>query len=400
MLRRLLMRRWLSYALAAATAILLVAASFVVLFGHGHGAPAPEHHASASTRSTTTPTEQAPPPRPSLPPIRRAIVEHGSLVVDGSPLFPIFSWGECTDGFQTSLPVGVNLYAGNRCGGIQAQLDVLAGRALSAAVAGEEDVPASPDVIGVFYPDEADARGITQATLPDVAPGSGVRFLTLSNHFYSGAAPLTYGRGMYPGLVAKADMVGFDLYPLQSWCRPERLVDVYLAQRELVRLARARPTYQWIEAAGMDLCPHGRTLVTPDTVRAESWLAVAGGARGLGYFPPAAWTGDVGRAISEVTETIRVLGPALLGPDVQVSVEPADGLVKAGARSRDGGLTIVVANAAYAPRRATVTVPGLADRTLTEVRSQRTIAPRGDSFSISLPGLGTGVYVAGGRLSG
>ena len=83
-------------------------------------------------------------------------------------------------------------------------------------------------MIGTFYPDEPDAHGTTGAELPDLPSNAGVRFLTLTNHFYSGAAPLAYGRGLYPGLIDKADMVGFDLYPLQNWCQPSRLVDVYL----------------------------------------------------------------------------------------------------------------------------------------------------------------------------
>ena len=103
-------------------------------------------------------------------------------------------------------------------------------------------------------------------------------------------------------------MIGFDLYPLQNWCRPERLVDVYLSQRAR-RSRQGKPTFQWIEAAGMT-CPHdGPTAVTPATVRAESWLAIAGGAKGLGFFPPAAWTGDVGEAIAEVTSTVRGARP-------------------------------------------------------------------------------------------
>ena len=68
----------------------------------------------------------------------------GRLVVDGVPFFPIFSWGECTDGFETSLPVGTNLYAANRCGGLEAQLPALGDRALSAAVAGEASPMRAP----------------------------------------------------------------------------------------------------------------------------------------------------------------------------------------------------------------------------------------------------------------
>ncbi|MGG7380231.1 hypothetical protein ACQ7B2_16255, partial [Escherichia coli] len=70
---------------------------------------------------------------------------------------------------------------------------------------------------------------------------------TLTSHFASMAAPLPAGRGMYPGLIARADVVGFDLYPLQELCRPEFLPAVFDAQAELVPLAWPRPTFQWIE---------------------------------------------------------------------------------------------------------------------------------------------------------
>ena len=318
-------------------------------------------------------------------------MREGRLVVDGKPFFPIFSWGECTDGFETSLPVGTNLYAANRCGGLEAQLPTLGDRALSAAVQGEP-VPEPGSVIGVFYPDEPEGHGLTAKTMQTIPPAEGVRFLTLTNHFYSGAAPLAQGRGIYPGLIAKADMIGFDLYPLQNWCRPERLVDVYYSQRELDELAKGKPTFQWIEAAGMT-CPHdGPTAVTPHTVRAESWLAIAGGAKGLGFFPPAAWTGDVGEAIAGVTEMTRELGPALTAPEVVATAEPADGLVKAGARRLGNQLTIVVANAGYEPADATITVPELDGRTLAVVGTGRRVAPDGDSFSERFPALGTRVY--------
>jgi len=47
-----------------------------------------------------------------------------------------------------------------------------------------------------------------------------ISFLTLTNHFYSLASPLPQGKGMYPTLMSIPDVVGFDLYPLQVWCRP------------------------------------------------------------------------------------------------------------------------------------------------------------------------------------
>jgi hypothetical protein len=350
-----------------------------------------EDDEQAPTTTHAAPPPPQPPP-PSAPPRHRAAVRDGRLVVDGKPFFPIMSWGECTDGFETSLPVGTNLYAGNRCGGLGAQLPALGDRALSAAVQGEP-VPDPGSVIGVFYPDEPDGQGLTAKTMATIDPKAGVRFLTLTNHFYSGAAPLAQGRGVYPGLVAKADMIGFDLYPLQSWCRPDRLVDVYHSQRELVDLAQGKPTFQWIEAAGMT-CPHdGPTAVTPQTVWAESWLAIAGGAKGLGFFPPAAWTGDVGEAIAEVTERVQQLGPALTSPETEARVEPADSLVRVGARKGGGKLTVAAVNAGYEPAEATITVPGLAGRALSVVDTGRRIEPDGDTFVERFPPLGARVYV-------
>ena len=376
----------------AAGVVLAVVAGVVLLVGRGGDEQPSSAHSPHVTPPPPPPGQHPPPPPPSRR--HRAEVRGGRLVVDGRPFFPIMSWGECVDGFETSLPVGTNLYAGNRCGGLEAQLPALGDHALSAAVQGEA-VPDPRSVVGVFYPDEADGRGLTAETMATIPQGAGVRFLTLTNHFYSGAAPLARGRGIYPGLIAKADMIGFDLYPLQSWCRPERLVDVYFSQRELVGLAQGKPTFQWIEAAGMT-CPHdGPTAVTPETVRAESWLAIAGGAKGLGFFPPAAWTGDVGEAIADVTSTVDRIEPLLVAPETLVNVDPSEGLVKAGARLLGSRLAVVAVNAGYEPAAATFAVPGLGGRPLTDLLSGRRVTPNGDFFTERLPGLAARVYVTG-----
>ena len=113
------------------------------------------------------------------------------------------------------------------------------------------------------------------------------------------------------------------------------------------------------------------------------------------FFPPAAWTGDVGEAIADVTSTVRKLTPALTAPEVEAQVDPADGLVKAGARKHDGRLTIVVANAGYEPASARITVPGLGGRPLTVVGSGRRVMPEGDTFDERFPALGARVYMTG-----
>ena len=106
----------------------------------------------------------------------------GVLLVDGSSFFPLIAWQQCPDQWTPNLDQGIDLFAGNPCTGLSSLLTALQGRAL--AVGTSDDAPATgPGLIGWFYPDEADGRGLDAATLP-APPAGGVRFLTLTNHFY------------------------------------------------------------------------------------------------------------------------------------------------------------------------------------------------------------------------
>ena len=152
--------------------------------------------------------------------------------------------------------------------------------ALSITSSGEAGI-GGPGVIGWYYPDEADLKRMTGDTLPrfpSLRVTGRLGLLTLSNHFYSRTQPLAEGRGIYPGLIEKSDLGGFDLYPLQEFCDRSWLPDVASAQQELVRFARGRPTFQWIEVSSFK-CEAPPLRVTAETVRAESWLAIVGGAR-------------------------------------------------------------------------------------------------------------------------
>jgi len=320
------------------------------------------------------------------PSIRRS---SGAILLDGQPFFPMIVWSQCPDGYGSNVSVGINLFAENPCGGLQAQLDALAGRAFSAAVAGKPG-GSGPGLLGYFHPDEADALGLTGSTLPPAPAGAaGLSFLTLTHHFYTGAAPLPEGRGMYPGLIARSDVVGHDLYPLQEWCRPDRLVDVWSAQQELVELAPEKPTFQWIEAADWR-CPGGKTAVTPATVRAESWLAIAGGANGLGFFP-ATWTPVIGRAIADISRDIAKLGPALLSPATPAHADHP--LVRAGGRTHNGAHYIVAVNAGFTTVQATVRAPWLGQASLSVLDEGRRVASLGGSFTDTFGPLAVHVYV-------
>ena len=325
---------------------------------------------------------------PPAPAADGAATRGGALLVNGAPFFPLIAWQQCPGQWAPNLAQGIDLFAGDPCTGLASLLVALQGRAL--AVGTSDDTPsAGPGLIGWFYPDEADGRGLTAATLP-AQPVGGVSFLTLTGHFYSGSAPLPNGRNQYPALIAKASVVGFDLYPLQEWCRPDRLGEVFDAQRQLVGLAPDKPTFQWIEVREMK-CPG--VPVTQADIRAESWLAIAGGAHGLGFFP-ADWGANVGATIHGIATRIKQLGPALERPTLPVAVGPAGSPVRASARELDGALYVLAVNPVNTPAAVTLRDPSLGDRTLEVLGQSRTLAATAGAIADVLPPLAVRIYVA------
>jgi hypothetical protein len=326
-------------------------------------------------------------PPPASP---AAAVGGGAILLDGQPFFPLLVLAQCPVEYPTSLAAGITLYAENPCGGIAEQSAALDGRAFSLTAAGEAGI-GGPGVIGWYYPDEADLKGLTGATLPQfptLEATARLRVLTITNHFYSTAAPLAQGKGIYPGLIEQADVVGFDLYPLQEFCDFARLPTVAAAQRELVQLAGGRPTFQWIEAQSWK-CRSPAVRVTPATVLAESWLSIAGGARGIGFFP-AGWDPDVTPAIAAVAKEVAALGAALTGADAPASATPP---VVAAARTVNGALYVIAVNPTRRAVRATLQVPGLEGRPAPVLGEGRSVATGGNSINDEFPPLGVHLYV-------
>jgi hypothetical protein len=318
----------------------------------------------------------------------RGAVRDGVLLVNGEPFFPLISWQQCPVQWQPSLDVGINLFAvGSPCASAGSTLATMKGRALVAGINGE---PAAPGLLGTFYPDEADARGLTGANLP--ALPAGLRFLTLTAHFAAAAAPLPSGRGMYPGLIAAADFVGFDLYPLQELCRSDLLPLDFDAQQELEALAPGKPTFQWIEARGMRCGNAPGIALSPKTIRAESWLALAAGAHGLGFFPPD-WDVFAPPVIRGLAARIRQLEPALLRPAQPVHVEGASG-VRAAARFYHGAVYVIAVNAGRKATAIRLTVPRLGNRSLLVLGTPKSRAAHRGTLTDRLPALGVRIYVA------
>jgi hypothetical protein len=318
------------------------------------------------------------------------------VLLDERPFFPVAVWGQCADGFGSNINDGINLFMGAGCGDEPMLADRLQGRAY-AVVDSENSEIDGRGVIGWYFPDEWDAfldsnvkRADLEKYIPTERPGR-ISFMTLTNHFYSRAEPLPQGRGMYPALVATADVVGFDLYPLQNWCRYDSFHDVFDSQLDLVALARGKPTFQWIEARQMD-CVGAQLDPTPETLRAEAWLSIAGGAHAIGYFPNN-WSAAVGAEIARTNHEIQTLIPALVEPAIAAS-SSLGSFVKVGARDHNGAVYVIAVNASRTPTTSTITVPALGDRMLRSLDGQHNVLAAGGAFTDSFGPLEARIYIA------
>jgi hypothetical protein len=322
-----------------------------------------------------------------------AVVTPRFLAVDGQPFFPRMVWNQCPWEYPQSLAAGIDVFMGTGCSDLSGQAAALRGRAFS-ILSLDERGREIPGTIGFHQADEADEHLPSASDLPLLPPSATTRrptFLTLTNHFFSGAAPLPQGRAIYPAFVARADMIGFDLYPLQIWCRRDTLHAVYEAQRELVALAGGKPTYQWIEAGSMSMCPW--LAPSPAIVRAETWLAIAGGARGIGWFPDY-WSQPIADEIGSLSREIASLAPALLGEDAPSTVSPSSSPIRAGVRTYDGATYVIAVNSWIEPVRASIRVPGLRASTV-RVLGDKTVLPVRDGTIVdSFRGLRVKIYVA------
>lgn len=328
----------------------------------------------------------------STPPTNTPAVPVGSsapLRVNGVALFPRMVWRQCPTYYPTSIGAGINVFLGASCAGPEEQFQKLAGRAASTTDAYSPGI-SGPSHLGWHLPDEADVSVGGADRLPSPKADGRVKFLTLTDKFSVNAAAGPHGKDIYPGLFELADVIGFDTYPVEVRCSLEQIDNVYWMQREIVQLAKGKPTFQWIEAGPMEHCRHNEDP-TPAVVRAETWLAIAGGARGIGYFPDY-WAEDIRNEVRRTNREILALAPALLGQVVNATWS-AQQPVRASVRKHNGALYVVAVNTSTAPVTASFTVPGLAARKLRDFSTGRVITPLGNLVVDKLPGLGANVYV-------
>jgi hypothetical protein len=341
---------------------------------------------AATATATGTLTTAAPPAD------LRFGVDGTHVTANGSLFFPVLTYYQCGASAETAASVGVNLFVeAPYTGCVQTNPNDFEADPPPAGISvlGDDFGSSQGAAAGWYLPDEPDASGLSPAQLPQLpaaAQTGRLRVLNLSQHFFSGQAPINAGfdRNDYKGFAAQADVVGFDMYPVVKFCGRVSLLDVFRAQRELATIyAPGKPTFQWIETGAMT--GECETMqVTPQIVNAETWLAIAGGACGIGYFT-SSWTGalwnrwdlapGVEAQLARTIAQIRALAPMLCGgPPGEVTV-PWDGPVAATSRSWNGAVYVIAVNSSDRSISVPFRVDALAGRALDVLGEGRTIVP-------------------------
>jgi hypothetical protein len=216
-------------------------------------------------------------------------------------------------------------------------------------------------------------------------------------------------KSLYPEYIRATDVVGYDIYPIYGWNKPEWIHLVHDGTKELRRLAGDRPLYAWIETSrggqytgALERQKH----VTPVHIRAEVWMAICRGATAIGYFthiwkpaykqfgvPP-----ENVKAMKEINDQITRLAPIILSepPNAKASINLENQLsADIMAREHDGHLYLFAVNydSKQSASRAKIEVEGLqAGTEIDVVDEDRTIKADAGSFTDEFGPLAVHIY--------
>jgi hypothetical protein len=345
-----------------------------------------------------------------------------SRFADGPPsaptFFPIAVWLQSPSNAAAYADIGINLFIGLYQGPTDAQLAAL-------TTAG---MPALCDQAGVYanHLNDATILGWTQQDEPDNAQPDGQGgygpcvdpaviqgiyddfkandptrpvYLNLGQGV---AWEGWYGRGsacagrldMYPQYEQGADIVSFDIYPLNETDASVK-GHLWLVALGVDRLRQgsnySKPVWNWIETTGID---DPASTPTPAQIRAEVWMSLVHGSAGIGYFahifsPSFIEAGllsepGVKAGVKAINTEIASLAPVLNTPSIgnaatvtsQNSAVPVDTMVK-----RQGGALYVFAVAMRpGTTHATFTVRDARAGTATVIGESRTLPLVNGSF--------------------
>ena len=159
------------------------------------------------------------------------------------------------------------------------------------------------------------------------------------------------------------------------------------------------PTFQWIETGPIRDSYCGGFKMTAAQLRAEVWLAIAGGARGIGYFTHT-WSPDhrafdvqpnVVHQMIRTNATIAAIRPALVGRTIPSTVNSS--AVKVLARRAGDTTWVIAVNTSSSAIRVKYYVPGLRTGNLRVFGEKRYLSASQGSVDDGFGPLAVHIYV-------
>lgn len=345
--------------------------------------------------------------------------------------FPIAVWLQPPARAKAYRAAGINLYVGLWRGPTEAQLSALREAGMK-VICEQNDVGLAhrddPTIVGWMHgdePDNAQPLGEGRGYGPPIAPARIVADYermrqrdptrpVLLNLGQGVAWDDWHGRGVrsrhpedYPEYVKGADIVSFDIYPV-THDRPAVSSNLWFVARGVERLVRwtggAKPVWSCIECTRIS---HPTAKPTPHQVRAEVWMALIHGARGLIYFVhewkprfnESALLDDPAMlaAVTRINRQIHELAPVLNSPTLpdalRVRVADQAAPVAALAKRHAGALYVFAVAMRDRPARARFELAGLNGEARVEVLGEdRTLSARDGTFEDAFTGYAVHLY--------
>ena len=351
---------------------------------------------------------------------------------DDPNYFPIGVWLQSADNAAAYREIGINHFVGQWQGPTESQLAALTEADMP--VIGEQNAVAlthlaDPILLGWLQQDEPDnAQPDGQGGYgPCVDPAEIVaRYEAMKATDPSRPVWLNLGQGVahdydrpyvgrgsvcasrwdqYPDYVRGADIVSFDIYPVTSPYDHIR-GDLWRLAVGLDRLHEwtngEKIVWNVIETAHI----RSDEMPTPHQLRAEVWISLVHGSRGIVYFAHE-WQpafreaallhyAETRRAVAAINAEIRSLAPVLNSPTEPDAIAvvsanagvPVDTVVK-----RHGGYTYVIAVAMRdSPTRATFRFAGASSGRAEVIGEDRQIAVVAGAFEDDFDGYGVHLY--------
>ena len=222
------------------------------------------------------------------------------------------------------------------------------------------------------------------------------------NEYWKGRGSCTGDQKYYSLASRDADILSFDIYPIGSATPQVKGRLEYIAQG-VARLKEMAVGSQTVWAAIETTALDPLHMITPAQLRAEIWMAIIHGARGIVYFvhefSPTFRSDGIFRhpeIVEKVTEEdalINSLSTVLSSPNVNGVLEVQSGFPVATMIKRDRGAVYVFAVAMTdAPSKSKFTLKGLNATAAHALGEGRRLKIKEDAFVDSFEGYGVHIY--------